>query len=326
MKRAKLGRERNMKKSLATLTLTSLALGASLTFGLMGKYSASAQDLASAPDSGVIMPPVGLYALNHDNTLYILKPGTISFTKLVRIRGANGTVVGMDFRPSDGQLYAVTDNGAVFTINLANNLGAATQVSKVSPQFDGGFQSLMDFNPVVNALRLIGSNDQNIALVNSDGGSLNVTAPQTAMNYPEGDVNAGADPNIACGSYNNNVNGAQATIFYGIDYALDTLVTIPPAAPGGSSATGTGALQTIGALVTPRGDRINATPTADFEIFTVKGQNFLVGVSGRRLFTINLGQINPNLARGTTQNVVVRSIPLPSPEGSGFIDVAMPRF
>jgi uncharacterized protein DUF4394 len=306
-----------MKKSLVILTLALVAFAATFTSGLMGKYSASAQD------SGVVMPKVGIYALDTNNTLFILKPGSTSFTRLVQVRGVTGTLIGMDFRVSDRQLYALT-NSAVYTINLTNNLGAATRISSISPSFGGGIQSLMDFNPVLSAVRLIGSNDQNYALVNSNGGNLNVTAVQTAMTYPAGDVNAGADPNISCGAYTNNVNGATVTIFYGIDSNLNTFVTIPPATPGGSSATGGGQLQTIGNLVTPRGERVNFSPTGDFDILTINGNNILVGLSGQRLFTIDLRQINPNLQRGRTQNVVVRSIPLPGP--SGFIDVAIPTF
>src|SRR5215475_12166651 len=126
----------------------------------------------------------------------------------------------------------------------------------------------MDFNPVLSAIRVIGSNDQNFAIVNSNGGNLNATAVQTAITYPVGDVNAGKDPNIACGSYTNNYTGATVTIFYAIDYDLDTFVTIQPATPGGSSATGGGKLQTIGRLVTPDGALINVAPTVDFDIYT----------------------------------------------------------
>ncbi len=309
-----------MKKSFATLTFIALALAATLTICLMGQNSASAQDA----DSGVVMPKIGIYALDQNNTLFILKPGATSFTQLARVRGVNGSLIGLDFRPADGKLYTLTDADTVYTINLGNNLGAATQVSTVSPGFDGGFQSLMDFNPVVNALRLIGSNDQNYALVNSNGGNLNATAVQTAMNYRAGDVSAGRSPSISAGSYTNNNNGAQVTIFYGIDSARDTFVTIDPPAAGGSSATGTGALRTIGRLVTPRGELINFSPTGDFDIFTINGINILVGVSGDRLFTIGLNQIDPNQALGTQKNVVVRSIQLTGP--SGFIDIALPTF
>jgi uncharacterized protein DUF4394 len=313
-----------MKKTFVTLSLTLLALAASLTFGLMGKYSTSAQTAVATSDSGVVMPNIGIYALDQNNTLFILRPGNTSFTRLASVRGVNGSLIGLDFRPADRRLYALSDADTVYTINLSNNLGAATRVSTVSPGFDGGFQSLMDFNPVVNALRLIGGNDQNYALVNSNGGNLNATAVQTAMNYRAGDVNAGRSPSITAGSYTNNNNGAQVTIFYGVDSARDTFVTIDPAAPGGSSATGTGALRTIGRLVTPRGELINFSSTGDFDIFSINGNNFIVGVSGNRLFTIDMRQINPNQALGTTKNVVVRSIALSGP--SGFIDVALPTF
>src|SRR5215813_6754287 len=298
-----------MKKSLATLTFTALALSAMLITGLMSRHSASAESklnssqvapaagaaaqdptLATA-DTGIIMPKTAIYALNANNVLFFLTPPATSFTRLVRVTQADGNLIGIDFRVSDGLLYALTDTGSIYTIDLSTtNLGAVTKVSSISPRFAGGFQSLMDFNPVLSAIRLIGSNDQNFAVVNSNGGNLNATAVQTAITYPAGDVNAGKDPNIACGAYTNNYVGATFTIFYAIDYDLDTFVTIPPATPGGSSATGGGQLQTIGPLVTPRGVPVNVSPTTDFDIFTTQSggviTNNIIGVSGRRLFTI----------------------------------------
>lgn len=109
-------------------------------------------------------------------------------------------------------------------------------------------ESLMDFNPAVNALRLIGSNDQNFAVVNANGGNLNQTAVQTALAYAPGDANAGRDPNVTAGAYNNNVPNTPQTIFYMIDYDLDTLVTIAPPLGARGSNTGGGQLRTIGPL------------------------------------------------------------------------------
>ena len=102
-----------------------------------------------------------------------------------------------------------------------------TKVSALSPVFNGGYQSLMDFNPMVNAIRLIDSEQQNYAVVKGATGILNTTAVQTSLTYPAPDVNAGKDPNIACGAYTNNVAGATVTIFYMIDHALDTFVYDP---------------------------------------------------------------------------------------------------
>ncbi|HKQ79155.1 MAG TPA: DUF4394 domain-containing protein [Blastocatellia bacterium] len=335
----------NTKNSFAALTLISLAFAVLLTFGLVGRYSAiaksetnsshasisalpavnaSSRNTAIANQSaGIVLPKTNIYALNANNAIFVLTPGATSFTRLFRVNTTNGNLIGIDFRVADGLLYAVTDTGSIYTINLTSSKqGAATLVSDLSPRFAGGFQSLADFNPVVNALRLIGTNDQNFAVVNSSG-NLNATAVQTAVSYIDGDVNAGKDPNIAAGSYTNNFVGATVTLFYGIDYDLDTLVTIQPAAPGGSSATGGGKLQTIGRLVTPTGELVNVAPTADIDIYSDgAGGNNLIGVSGRTLFTIDLSKIDPKLALGTTQKVVANGIMMPD-EGGGFLDIAV---
>src|SRR5262245_7389001 len=171
----------------------------------------------------------------------------------------------------------------------------------------------------------MGTNDQNLVVVNgTDGSNLSTTVAQTKFAYVSGDVNAGKDPNISGGAYTNNYVGATSTIFYAFDYDLDTFETIPPATAGGSSATGGGQLQTIGPLVNPKGVPINVSPTADFDIYSDKatGANSIIGVSGRRLFTIDLTQINPALQRGQTQNVVVRGITMRE-SGGLFIDVAV---
>jgi hypothetical protein len=101
-------------------------------------------------------------------------------------------------------------------------------------------------------LRVIGSNDQNYAVVNSSG-NLNVTAQQTAITYAAGDPQAGKDPNLTAGAYN-NIAGAATTIFYALDYATDSVVTIADIT-NGSSATGGGRLKTLGRLVTTQARR-----------------------------------------------------------------------
>ncbi|MGH9839983.1 MAG: DUF4394 domain-containing protein, partial [Blastocatellia bacterium] len=324
----------NLKRLFPALTVATFVLAAVLLAGYAGRNAASAQDAVVATQTASItLPSANIYALNNDNVIFVLKPGTSDFTRLVRVSGVDGNLIGLDFRPADGSattVYGLTDTGSLYTINLAAPttrtapaLGAATLVSKAAPRFAGGVQSLMDFNPVVNALRLIGSNDQNFALVNS-GGNLNVTAVQTAIAYDPADVNKGVDANIAGGSYTNNFAGAANTIFYGIDYDLDTLVTISSKNATGSSNTGGGQLQTIGTIVNANGGPMNLSATADLDIYTdANGVNSLVGVSGRRVFTIDLSQINPALPLGTTQKVTAKVVQMNEP-GGGYIDIAIP--
>jgi hypothetical protein len=334
----------NVKKAFAALSIFLLALAASLTYSLMSGHSTSAKSAyspstasaapaasssamvaAQTTTTGVVFPRTPIYALNADNVISVLVPGTTSFVRLVRVTQANGNLIGIDFRPGDGKntaLYALTDTGTLYTVNLtATGLGNVTQVSNMTPRFPSGVQSLFDFNPVVNAIRLIGSDRLNYAVV-SNGGNLNTTAVQTALSYDPNDVNKGATPHVSAGAYDSNVVGATATRFYAIDYDLDTFLTIQPPAAGGSSATGGGVLQTLGPLVNSSGQRVNVSSTADFDILTTaNGRNNLVGVSGRTFFTIDLSLINPAVAAGTVRNIVTQGITM-NDDGNLWVDVA----
>lgn len=296
-------------------TRTSAAWAAvALTTSLLGVTIVSAQTQTGVQGNGIAkgltLPNSRVYALTSDNSLYFLKPGASQYVRGGRVDVSDGgNLVGIDFRPADGQLYGLTDRGGVYTIDLSSRyFGATTKVSTVNPRFTGGFGALVDFNPVLNALRITGSNDQNIAVVNgANGGSLNTTAVQTKFTYAQGDVNFGKDPEIVGGAYNNNFNGAISTLFYLVDHDLDTLVTISNKNATGSSNTGSGLLQTVGTFVDEYGNALNMSPTTDFDIYTdSNGTNFLVGQTTRLLFTIDLSQIDPNLPLGRTQRVTVR--------------------
>jgi hypothetical protein len=268
--------------------------------------------------------PVFIFAVTTDNTLYALAPGSTTYQSLGRIAGIGGNdIIGLDFRPADKRLYALSDGGRLYTINFGVSPPTATLVSSLTPRFPSGFQSLMDFNPVVDAIRFIGSDTLNYAVVKNASNILATTAVQTSLTYAAGDVNAGKTPKVSAGAYTNNVAGATTTIFYAIDYDQDTLVTIADK-NNGSSNTGGGRLQTIGPLVDSAGNRITTNSVSGMDILTVNGVNFLIGVSRDITFQIPLNQINPNLPLGTTQNVAVQGFLFPtSPTArSSFIDIA----
>jgi hypothetical protein len=255
----------------------------------------------------------------------------------IRDNSIDGNLIGIDFRPSQSSppdrnntpgLYGLTDTGKVYTLNVNGGVMSATLVSSLTIRFDGGFQSLADFNPVVDALRVIGSNDQNFAVVNSNG-NLNATAQQTAVTYAAGDPQAGKDPNLTGGAYNGNLAGATNTIFYALDYASDSLVTIADIS-NGSSATGGGRLKTIGRIVDTQGRPINILPDAGIDIYTDStiGNAALIS-SGRTLYFVNLATVNANLPLGSTQTVVAKQLvgvttpaQLIPPTPGAYMDVA----
>jgi len=205
--------------------------------------------------------------LTSNNTLVNIDPS--GFAKAIQVKGIDGNLQGIDFRPANGLLYGVTDTDNVYTINFIT--GRATFVSKLSSSFNGGFQSGFDFNPVPDRLRIVGSNDQNFR-TNVDTGAVTVDTP---LAYATDDVNAKVDPNVTAVAYINSVAGATSTQLYGIDYDLDVLVLQNP--------PNDGTLRTIGNL------GVNFAPISGFDIFTNRqGTNTGYALSGSVLYTINL--------------------------------------
>jgi hypothetical protein len=286
--------------------------------------------------SGLTLPNAPIYALTSDNAIYVLRPGGSQYIRLGRVETDGGNLIGIDFRPADNtptKLYGLTDLGTLYLIDVSvSRFGQKTKLSTMNPRFTGGFENIMDFNPVANALRVTGSNDQNLAVVNGgDGSNLTTTVAQTKFAYAAGDVNAGKDPELTGGAYTNNFVGATATLFYTIDADNDTLVTIADKTATGSSNTGGGQLQTIGSFYDEAGNKLNMSPTSDLDVYTDRaGNNYLVGQTTRLLFTIDLSQINPNLKLGQTQKVIVKRgspAPLPgslAPLTGGVFDIAIP--
>lgn len=308
-----------MKKILVVICLCCFTLIGGLTAASLVKWTQPSVAASPIAQTGAATPAIDLYLLDADNTVWLLQKGNLS--RVARFGQLDGNLIGIDFRVSDGQLYGLTDTGGLFILDvIAPQIGQIAGVGRLSPRFAGGIQSLIDFNPVVDAMRLIGSNDQNFAVLINSGTSVATTVLQTAVSYAAGDVNARVDPNLSGGAYTNNYVGAANTLFYGLDYDLNTLVTIQPAAPGGSSATGAGRLQTIGRIVDNAGNPVNLTPTSDLDVYTDANRvNYLGGLSGRVVFTIDLSQINPALPLGTTQDVKARAVTINQGE---FIDLA----
>ncbi len=252
--------------------------------------------------------PTNAAALTNANRILVLNVSAQP-VRTIDVSTSIGNLIGIDYRVADNLLYAVTDTGGIYTIDFRAADGAPKLVSKLTARFDGGRASLVDFNPVVNALRLIGANDQNFAVVNSNGGNLNMTVPQTTVAYVAGDANFGVDPNITAGAYNNNFAGATKTLFYMADAGSDTFVTIADLTAAGSSNTAGGKLKTIGPVVDGSGAPVNITRSSGLEIHTlVTGINLGILVSGGSVYLINLQRIDPAAPAGMLQNVVARRI------------------
>lgn len=272
-----------------------------------------AQPAPSVCTSADTFANVAMLALTRSNAVFMILPDG-SRARRLALSGVNGTLIGFDNRPSDGIIYGVADSGEIYSLAMTPTQVIASQVGTLDPAFGGGVEALVDFNPTNNgngnALRLIGRNDQNYAVVGNNGGPPTGTVVQTSLQYVAGDPAAGANPSITAGAYDTNIDPAPATTFFAIDSDRNTFVTINDRTASGSSNTGGGVLRTIGSLVDSAGVALDVDSRSGLDIYTpVANQNIAVGITGRSLFCIDLGGVNPDAPAGTTVDVVAQALP-----------------
>ena len=185
---------------------------------------------------------------------------------------------GIDFRPSNGLLYALSSSGTaaqLYTINLAT--GAATTVGTGFTLAGNTSTAVsLDFNPVANALRVVTGSGQSYR-INANTGAL--IAQDTSVATP-----GGVTPLISGVAYTNNVAGATQTTLYAYDFPSDGLGTI-----GGINSVpspNTGVFNRVGAS-----GKISFSTAAGFDISGVTGiayLSFLNSLTVVDFFTVNL--------------------------------------
>jgi hypothetical protein len=200
-------------------------------------------------------------------TLVWVDPATKKVTGKADIKGATN-VVGIDVRPADGTLIAVTADGGIYTVDAKT--GAATMKSKLSETLKAGNTITVDFNPVADRLRIITSEGVNLR-VNVDDGKATVDGP---LKFKDGDAQAGKTPKVIAGAYTNSANPKPtATALYDIDEAGHLLSQAPP---------NDGVLNTIGML----GVKIEGH--AAFNIVNKGEENAAWLVTGGKLYSVDL--------------------------------------
>lgn len=152
-------------------------------------------------------------------------------SKTIDVTGA-GAIVGIDVRPADGRLYAVSADGMVSTVDPTS--GKATRKSMLETMVPKGARVTVDFNPVADRLRIMGSDGVNLR-ANVDDGKV---VEDGALKFAEGDMHKGEKPNVVAGAYVNPVKGAKTTTLYDIDATIGGLLKQSPPNDGVLGAVG----------------------------------------------------------------------------------------
>jgi Domain of unknown function (DUF4394) len=184
----------------------------------------------------VAAPLVTVFGATADNRLVSFKVTTPStFDANMAISGLQGgeSVIGVDFRPSNGKLYAATTAGRVYTVDPAT--AAATIAANLmadASDMTNPFTALsgtnfgVDFNPVADRLRIVSDSGQDLR-INVDSGA---TTTDTNLNP--------GTPLVVAAAYTGSFAGTTATKLFDIDLAVNSLQLQNPPNDGVLSPVG----------------------------------------------------------------------------------------
>ena len=205
------------------------------------------------------------------------------------------TILGLDVRPANRQLYALSSASRLYTIDVGTATATAVGTAPFAPPLDGGSFGF-DFNPTVDRIRVVSLTRQNLRLNQNDG----TATLDGRLAYAPTDAAAAATPIVVGSAYTNPVAGATATQLFGIDVGRNSLVLQNPPNPG--------TLATVGAL------GVNATSPVGFDITPANGTAYATfraaGTRGTVLYRIDLtnGRATPlgNLGGASLRAMAVR--------------------
>ncbi|MCP9756485.1 DUF4394 domain-containing protein [Lacihabitans sp. CCS-44] len=198
-----------------------------LTTGMLTKLGS----LPSGNINGLAIPtsPVA-FAVDESTNLLAFNFKNIGTPISKPITGlqAGETILGIDFRPVNGQLYALGSSSRIYVLNTASGAATAVGTMAFSTMLMGtsfGF----DFNPTVDRIRCVSNTGQNLRL-HPESGVIAAT---------DGALNPGM-PMIVASAYTNNFVGTTSTILYNLDANTDKLYKQDP--PNNGTQVEVGAL------------------------------------------------------------------------------------
>lgn len=196
------------------------------------------------------------------------KPNTLMSNEKITGLKNNDSLIGIDYRPADGKLYAVGSLGTIYTIDPSTNR-AELKSTLIADSADTsapytaitGNPALMsvDFNPAADRLRVIGNDGQNLR-INVDTGA---TTTDGALN--------GADATVTSAAYTNSFAGTGSTRLFDIDVKADRVYLQNPPNDG-----------TLAAFA-PLG--VNAESSSGFDIDSNNNQGYaILNVANKQQF------------------------------------------
>ncbi|MGQ0616919.1 MAG: DUF4394 domain-containing protein [Acidimicrobiia bacterium] len=222
----------------------AFTLAAALLSGIGGSATAAPADQSV----------YGLTPANELVSFTAASPGTVSAPVAITGLDALEDIVAIDVRPANGQIYALTDDSQLYTVDATTGVAVQVGAAPFSPALIGtafGF----DFNPVVDRIRVVSDTGQNLRLhpdtgevVDGDTATIGIQG-DADLDYDDSDANDDDIPALSAAAYTNNTAGAASTTLFGIDQRVllidpERLVTVGSA--DGTVSPNSGKLFTVG--------------------------------------------------------------------------------
>jgi hypothetical protein len=232
----------------------------------------AAAALINAQPEGISVTSANVFGVTSSNQLIRFNsssPSTVVMVGPITGLQAGENIVGIDFRPATGELFALGNTSRLYVLNKST--AAASQVAVLSIALSGTTFGV-DFNPTVDRFRIVSNTGQNLRVNPINGVAIN----DTAINGPASGADAAA--------YTNSFNGSTSTTLYDISSATDTLYL--QGGLNGSPSPNGGVLTAVGPL------GIDVTDVNGFDILSADGTAFAALTTSvspvTSLYTINL--------------------------------------
>lgn len=207
--------------------------------------------------------------LSGDKMLHQIDVKTATVKGSMEVTGVN-KLLGIDLRPSTGQLIGVTD--AFEIVEIDPMTGAATMVSKMDKELPvaDGAPVIVDFNPMADKLRFMSGTTNH--RVDIESGAVTVDG---SLSFEGKDMHAGETPAIVAAAYINSFGKPEKTAMFDIDSTIVALIQ--------QTSPNDGTLGAVGKL------GIDAAETYAFDIATdAEGKNTAWLAAGGKLHTVSL--------------------------------------
>ena len=256
-----------------------LGFAALLCTGLVACQSTGGSNMPMAK-SGTPGDTVGLTDSGWLVSFNRAMPATIATSMAITGLPAGEKLVGFDYRPSNGWLYALSQTGTLYTIDTATGAAKAGAKLMAAPDQKRPYTALMgsrftvDFNPVADRLRVISDRGQSLR-INVD----------TGATITDGDINGGAaTTRITDGAYTNSMMGATATQLWVIDGA-NSMIYLQNPPNDGVLSMGKPLGVTVGST---HGFNIDAATGIGYAAFAVNGKAGLYSVDPKAMTVAKL--------------------------------------